>query len=316
MLTDNPILIRAAEKNYHLFPVPTSEVVAKKTKRCYNWREQADLDIRTSVNLIAEIINLSQELNTLFWDEFNSGKSYKELEGMYLDIAQLDVLSNIEIDKAKKEYPIDSKFELKRLKEKYLRRDKNDRTIRPNFFGAVARKKGLYDSEHKNYMFHDTAMDYLQRRMNRVKVRRKERPEILPFSHILALDRFDPHKVKYNQVTRILRLITDFQKMKNGVNTGDYSPFVKSELCSQLRQGVVDYIEGLTMSTSTMVYLLKLIENPKYKALSKDIFEILFGVPNETFFTVINISRDKIPKIIPDKYGPLDIYGIKYRLAE
>ena len=67
MLTDNPILIKAAQKNYDKFPVPTSEVVAKKTKRKYNWNEQADLDIATSVNLIAEIINLAQELNTLFW---------------------------------------------------------------------------------------------------------------------------------------------------------------------------------------------------------------------------------------------------------
>ena len=164
-------------------------------------------------------------------------------------------------------------------------------------------------------MFHDTAMDYVQRRLNRVKVRRSEQREIMPFSHILALDRFDPHKVKYNQVTRILRLITDFQKMKKGINASDHSPVVKSEMSSQLRQSVVDYIEGMTMSTSTMVYMLKLIENPKYHLLSKDIFEILFGVPNETFFTVINISRDKIPHLVEDRYGTLDIYGMRYRLA-
>ena len=316
MLTDNPILIKAAQKNYDKFPVPTSEVVAKKTKRKYNWNEQADLDIATSVNLIAEIINLAQELNTLFWDNFNAGRTYEELEEIYLDIAQLDVLSNIEIDKAKKEYPIDSKYELKKLKEKYLRRDNDDRTIRPNFFGAVARKKGLYDNKRKNYMFHDTAMDYIQHRMNRVRVHRKNQKEILPFSNILVLEKFDRSKVKYSQAKRILRLITDFQRMKKGINMSDHSPYVKTELCSQLRQSVVNYIDGLSISTSTMVYLLKLIENPQYSALSRDLFDILFGVPNETFFTVINISMEKIPNLVADKYGPLNIYGMNYRLSE
>lgn len=316
MLTDNEILIKAAQKNYHLFHVPTSEVVAKKTKRKYNWQEQADLDIATSVNLIAEIINLSQEINTIFWDNYNNGKSFQELEEVYLDIAQLDVLSNIEIDKAKKEYPIDSKYELKKLKDKYLRTDDEDRTIRPNFFGAVARKKGLYDSKRKNYMFHDTAMDYLQHRMNKVRVHRKDKKEIMPFTYILALDRFDRTKVKYAQVKRILRLIAEYQKAKRAINMSDQSPYVKSEQCSQFRQDVVNYIEGMTMSTSTMVYLLKLIEKPQYSSLSRDIFDILFGVPNETFFTVINISMEKIPRLVEDKYGTLDIYGIKYRLAE
>ena len=35
MLTDNKLLIRAAEKNYDLFKVPTSMVESKKTRRSY-----------------------------------------------------------------------------------------------------------------------------------------------------------------------------------------------------------------------------------------------------------------------------------------
>ena len=165
-------------------------------------------------------------------------------------------------------------------------------------------------------MFRDTAMDYIQHRMNRVRVHRKNQKEILPFSNILVLEKFDRSKVKYSQAKRILRLITDFQRMKKGINMSDHSPYVKTELCSQLRQSVVNYIDGLSISTSTMVYLLKLIENPQYSALSRDLFDILFGVPNETFFTVINISMEKIPKLVADKYGPLNIYGMNYRLSE
>ena len=55
MLTDNPILIGAAQKNYDKFLVPTSLVDAKKVVRHYTKEEQADLDIKTSVNKIGEI---------------------------------------------------------------------------------------------------------------------------------------------------------------------------------------------------------------------------------------------------------------------
>lgn len=59
MITDNKLLIRVAEKNYELFRVPTSMVESKKTRRSYTSAQQADLDVKTSVNKIGEIINLS-----------------------------------------------------------------------------------------------------------------------------------------------------------------------------------------------------------------------------------------------------------------
>lgn len=87
--------------------------------RHYTKAEQADLDIKTSVNKIGEIVNLSQELNTKLWDELNGGKTYEEVEELYCDIAKLDVLSGIEIDKAKREFAVDSVAEIKALKRKY-----------------------------------------------------------------------------------------------------------------------------------------------------------------------------------------------------
>ena len=119
LLTNNAILIRAAERNYHKFLVPTSMVDAKKIVRHYTKSDQSDLDIKTSVNKIGEIVNLSQELNTKLWDALNSGADFSEYEELYCEIAQLDVLSNIEIDKAKREYAVDSVAEIKRLRKKY-----------------------------------------------------------------------------------------------------------------------------------------------------------------------------------------------------
>lgn len=78
LLTNNAILIRAAERNYHKFLVPTSMVDAKKIVRHYTKSDQSDLDIKTSVNKIGEIVNLSQELNTKLWDALNSGADFSE----------------------------------------------------------------------------------------------------------------------------------------------------------------------------------------------------------------------------------------------
>ena len=46
-----------------------------------------------------------------------------EVMGLYCDIAQLDVMSNLEIDSAKRENPANNTLELKALKEKYDVRD-------------------------------------------------------------------------------------------------------------------------------------------------------------------------------------------------
>ena len=64
------------------------------------------MDVKTAVNKIGEIINLSQEINTLIWDMLNSGTAFDEILPLYCDVAQLDVMSGIEIDRAKKEFVV------------------------------------------------------------------------------------------------------------------------------------------------------------------------------------------------------------------
>lgn len=97
MITDNQILINAAKKNYHLFTTPTNLVESIKLKRKYTPEEQCDLDVKTSVNKIGEIVNLSQVLNSVYWDRIRHGMSHEELHDLYCDVSTLDVMSNLEI---------------------------------------------------------------------------------------------------------------------------------------------------------------------------------------------------------------------------
>lgn len=98
LLTNNPLLISSARKNYDKFLVPTNLVESTKSIRYYTPEQQADLDIKTSVNKIGEIVNLSQELQTLMWHKLNNGSSFEDIRELYYDICQLDVMSGLEID--------------------------------------------------------------------------------------------------------------------------------------------------------------------------------------------------------------------------
>lgn len=100
LITDDILLIIVAEKNYLLFKVPTNAISSSqlnKTKRCYSAEQKADLDIKTSQNLIGDIINLSQELQSYMWHQLNNGKTYEDIKELYYDICQLDIMSGIEI---------------------------------------------------------------------------------------------------------------------------------------------------------------------------------------------------------------------------
>lgn len=97
LLTNNKILINAAKKYYDKFLVPTKLIKMKKLIRRYTNEDKADLDIKTAVNKIGEIINTSARLNVVLMEKLHEGKTVDDLIDLYCDIAQLDVMSNLEI---------------------------------------------------------------------------------------------------------------------------------------------------------------------------------------------------------------------------
>lgn len=319
LLTDNPILIRAAVRNYHRFLVPTSLVDAKKIVRHYTRADQADLDIKTSVNKIGEIVNLSQELNTRLWDAMNGGADFSEVEELYCEIAQLDVLSNIEIDKAKREYAVDSIGEIKRLRKKYEMRDDDGRQIKPNFLGKIARMKGYYDSDHKNYKFHDTTMDYLQHSLNSFRMKRVKKP-MLPFSALLVpTSGVDlSHSVWHPQVNRILEIVRDMRTKIQAIwnsTDDDLDNVSKAILVNEVRQEYLDYIKNIKLSRHTAYRLLLAIEEPANKDIGRTLFYALFSLPNQDFIDLIEQSRTPISTLVEDENaaGSIEIYDFRFR---
>lgn len=151
LLSDNQKLIEIAERHYKDYPVSVNCVVGKKTPRYYTDEDKCDLDVKTSKNLIGQIINQAQILESYLNDirfRMNKEKSNrrkeelkKSIENVFIDISTLNILSCIEIDKAKKEFDIDSESELIKIKEKY-----SDIKL-PNFFKYTA--KDTYNGKKK-----------------------------------------------------------------------------------------------------------------------------------------------------------------------
>ena len=118
LVTDDKLLVEAAEKYKGFFKVPVCEIeTAGKTDQTL-----AELDHDTSENKIGEIVNLSQKLNSIIWNEIHHGAPVGKILEIYNDVCKLAVLSGLEIDKAQRSYDnVNVGKELSALRQTYNR---------------------------------------------------------------------------------------------------------------------------------------------------------------------------------------------------
>ena len=317
LLTDNQILIRAAKRNYHVFKTPTSFVTAKKVKRYYTPEEQADLDIKTSVNKIGEIINLSQELNSLLWDKMYHGASYDDIKTLYYDICQLDIMSGIEIDKAKKEFDIDNSKELDKMREKYkeeLSDEYNKKKI-PHFFSHIARQKGYYNPEKKNYCKYHTSMDYLQTIVNGFKIKNPYKKDWLPFVSILDNSLFRTSGVNQNQIDKICATLRKYISDRKNIFGSDLDKDDKFSKSQLLYENLVSDIESEVIGFSTLFRLLGSLEDKENSQIKNTLLQVLYLCGNDSFNKAIINSSTKIEQL---EVGGDDmkLFNIGYKITK
>lgn len=312
LLTDNKILLNAAKRNYNVFKVPTCMVEAKKTKRYYTAEQQADLDIKTSINKIGEIINFSQVLNTLYWDNLHKGQTHEENLDLFLDIAQLSVMSGIEIDKAKKEFVIDNTKELNKLREKYSNVLSSDcgKNILPYFFAHISRSKGYYNPTKKDYTKHHTTMDYVQTIANGYHKKYESRKSDRPFVYLLNRTKYRTRDINQQQLNDIIKALSDYYKLKQFIYVGrEDSEEISYDSLDLYHQRCIDILEKNKIGYSTMYTLLSLIDVPQYSYLRNTIIEILFKCSTNNFFSIIKESAEDLEIVYQvDKNTTPDFY--------
>jgi hypothetical protein len=309
----------AAIKNYDRWLVPTNMVEARKVQRHYTKADLADLDVKTSVNKIGEIINLSQKLNSILWDKVNNGASFEDVSEIYTDICQLSVMSNIEIDKAKKEFDVNNVTELNKISEKYKYDELGNRT-EPRFLGIIAKRKSRHNkyknclNGNKEYKYLDTSMDYLEELI--IKFRRNSlKKHTIPFSDIINFDNFNKSNVWYPQIHKILG---NLRKCRNDIQMVWKDPtidnnYVRMQIVSDIEKEAFESLNSNKIGLSSMLHLLKSIEDEKYADIRNQAMSILFGQQNAEFYSLLKNSKEKIQTIRQNEYGDIALYGINFK---
>lgn len=320
LITDNELLVRTAQKNYATYKVPTNCVSAHKTKRHYNSQDKADLDVKTSVNKIGEIVNLSQQLNSLYWERINGGFTYAENEGLYNDICKLDVLSGIEIDKAKKEFTIDSEKEIDALKRKY-HIEEDGKTLRPMFFKMITTENGYTLPTDTLYRYFETPMDYLQKIITSAKYRqaRQTNKELIPLMDIVRKPSAETKTGKYNIVRdKVIEMIKFYKARITEAYIGyddkdKVGRMLAREAAVQLKKQCVSAIEKISSHEYLMYLVLKEVEKNENRSIKSLMFDTMFCKPNETFMKMIERSKEQIFMITEDENGEEKYYDFFFK---
>ena len=198
LITDDKLLVECAERYKDYFKVPVCGISSMSK----NGQTLSELDHDTSENKIGEIVNLSQKLNSIIWNEIHHDAPIAKILDIYNDVCKLAVLSGLEIDKAKRAYDnVNVGKELSALRKKYNR-------PAPIFFKEIDER----DKENE-YAFYDTAMDYIYqavKKFNFVKGKRK-RVNYMPISWVVGDKTTSDNATDYRHRDKIIEICEEYR---------------------------------------------------------------------------------------------------------
>ena len=121
LVSSNEILVEKAHYCEEKFPTPICMVEPKSKERYYCMEDFIDCDKTIANAKIGEIVDLSQLLESYYFDVLYDSSIDEEKKNnvlLYLrnGISKLASISGCEIDRAKREYPIDTDAELKKIR--------------------------------------------------------------------------------------------------------------------------------------------------------------------------------------------------------
>ena len=300
LLTDDKLLVETAEKYKDLFKVPVCKIETVKKEN----QTLPELDHDTSNNKIGEIVNLSQKLNSLIWDKIHKGESEEKIKEIYGDVCKLAVLSGLEIDKAKRAYDIvNAGKELIALRKKY---DKPS----PVFFQEIDES-----NKEKQYIFYDTAMDYVYAIASKIHFRKGREQFCLyrPISEQLAYNLASGNATEYRHKDKIVGIIDDVKAKTNRL----YMELRTAD--EQEREVIYAQISDIKTERDKLVNKWLTNENVlmlvlrHYEKNSSSDWRIYAALINHPVFSDLLFELyDRFPTIEENESGKYLLYGRKF----
>lgn len=314
-------------KKIKRFLVSTDFTLKTKINRTYIPKNLCDTDIKCSQGKIGECINLVQMLNSLYWDKKSKGVSEEELFELYKDISNLNVLSCIIIDSAKKDSPVDVKKEMNKIREKnYLGkgnivRDKKKKivNIRPYFFKYL---DGGKDYKFKKF---NTGMDYLIDIMNskEIKIRKNRDNENgnVTLKSLLYRNK-NRNKADRKKINDTIELILKMQIEISKVYKSKDETKDKFRMAEEIRDKYYAEIRKKEWTTYMIYTVLKRVDEAfedrnsrfqKYKKFGRNILKTLYLIDKSKFLNCFKIIPNVTETLIKNENGEINIYRVKYR---
>lgn len=300
LITDEELLVNAAERYKDFFKVPVCNIKAEgQTKQTLS-----ALDHDTSVNKIGEIVNLSQKLNSILWDELYKGADERRVHAIYEDICKLAVLSGLEIDKAKRAFEnIRVSKELVAIRKKY---DKPN----PKFFTEIDAHKG------KKYAFYHTTMDYLYALVGKLHFRKgREQYEVYhPISSELAYNIGSGNATEYRHKDKIVSIIDESKATINRLyqimrTADEQEREVLYEQISDIKAERDKQVDKWLTNENVLILVIRHYE--RNSAADWRIYEALINHP--VFADLLFDLYDRFgKKIMEDENGEYTVYGRKF----
>ena len=330
LITNNKHLVKAGnrlqedvevnKKTIKRFLVSTDFTPKSNIKRKYTYEDLCDTDIKCSSNKIGEIINLAQMLNSVYWDKKHNKCPEEELLDLYKDISNLNVLSCIEIDRAKKISPVDARKELNKIRTKhslgkgYIIRNKEKKEvgIRPMFFKYL---DGGRDYKFKRF---NTGMDYLNDVLNeRLKCTPKKYSKNINLSHILC--KLKASKADRKLIENIKNIVEKNKKFNSKIWASNIDN--KYELIMEEKQVMINKLKKYKITPEVIYTIISRInkgyDNEKYEEYKKiglSIMKSLYENDKYTFLKCIKIKSKENRTIVKDVNGDVSLYGVKYSI--
>ncbi len=300
LITDDALLVNAAERYSGFFRVPVCNLQAEaKTEQTL-----AELDHDTSINKIGGIVNLSQKLNSILWDEIYKGADKETMLAIYSDICKLAVLSGLEIDKAKRTFEsVRVGKELSALRKKYARPS-------PLFFAEIDERKT------KQYAFYHTAMDYLYTQVKRLHFRkgREQCGDYRPISSNLAYNISSGNATEYRHKDKIVQIIDESKAAVNrlyqSIRTADEQE--REVLYAQIADIKAERDKQVSKwLTNENVLILVLRHYEKNSAADWRIYAALINHPifSELLWELYDGTA---LQVVEDENGEYTLYGRKF----
>ena len=248
----------------------------------------ANLDVRTSKNYIGEIVNMSQHLNSLFWDNKRNGLPVNDI---YKDICILCSLSNVEIDKAKRETNINTRRELQKIRDKY-----NINKTRPYYFKVFT---SGYDYKKLNCPT-DILLEVVEKESRK---RSKRISKKVSFTDLFKNTTININNVDYDKIKLVLTIIYNFTKETKQIYSSTKDKLEKYSLYVQEKERCMNLIKNMPITTDEIKYIINIYDraqaeknkNEEEKALvsiRRKLFTILYNYNKKQFMNIFKETKE------------------------